>query len=287
MLYLKYSLILLIASTLPVYAAEIVTPPGDGQLTLIVYESKTESEFSDGGSGSSRTQNAILERNIGKSSEGLELEYFYLQPDIPENEAWKLPARVLTIPGISTKLLNEPEIATRLNEYLNKYPDIREKCGEAVFTWAAFQINCGTNHVIDIIKSYNLHLGELYEGKDYVEAGAIASVPLKQKPLSNSNFIYKAKLILDPKYIQAEHEQSMQQVAEIMGKSLDAMMKSSLRLTGDETPGFSGTRIVTIEVASGGAVVKLQRETTIKIKGGKEFEETRTQNETLTRQSVE
>ncbi len=287
MQYLKHLLILLVAFISPVSAVEAVTHTGEAQLTQIVYEAKTQSESSDGGSGSSRTRSVILERIIEKNGDGLELEYFYPEFETPANDNWKLPARVLIEPGTSITLLNESEIAVRLNEYLNKYPDIREKCGKTIFTWTAFEIHCNTSHVIDLIKFYNLRFGVLYGGKDYVESGAIESVPLKQKKSKTSNLIYEALLILDPKYLQMEYEKNIKKAAEMVGESFDAMMQSSLRLIGNETPSFSGTRLVTIEVAPDGTVMKLHRETMIKIKGGEGFEETRIQNESFKRQRAE
>jgi hypothetical protein len=255
--------------------------------SIIVYETQTDSKSSNGDSGSSRTRSAIIERTIEKQDDVIELEYSFPQADIPENDAWKFPARVLTMPGKSIKLLNEPEIKARLESYLEKHPEIRKQCGGVVFTWTAFEIHCNTNHVIDVIESYNLNLGPLFEGKLYEEPGTLAPVPLRKKSSVGSNLVLEVELSLDPVRLQIEYEKSIEQVAAITGDSVNSIMNSSLKLTGEEKPEFSGNMLVTIDVASDGFVVKIQRKTTTTIKGGGTFLETRIQKETLERRPIE
>lgn len=256
-------------------------------LSLIVYEAQTQSRTSDGGTGSSNTRSTILERSIGTRDGGLELEYSFPTTDIPENDAWKLPARVFTKPGSSVQLLNENEIEERLEDYLEKYPEIRAHCGEVVFTWTAFEIHCSSSHVIDLVESYNLHIGPLAEGNLYEEPGALSPAPMHQISSASDNLVFQVELVLDPKNIQEEFEDSMEQVAQITGDSASSIMNSSWNLAGDEKPKFSGTRLVTIEGTSTGLVVELRRETTLRIVGGGTFQETHTQIEILKRQSVE
>ena len=283
----KYLPLLLCLFYPSIYAAERASTIGSTPLALIVYQSQTQSNSSMGGSGSSQTNSAIFERRIGKRDGGLELEYSFPQSDIPKIEAWKLPARVLIVPGSSIELLNESEISTRLNNFLDENPDIRKQCGEVVFTWTAFEIHCDTNHVIDVIESFNLHLGQLHEGKLYEDKDTTAPAPLKRVSVDENNLVYEVELILDPIYLQKEYEKTMEQVAKITGESVSSVMNSSLKLTDNEKPKFSGTRLVTIETIPSGLVVKIQRETTTTIIGGGTFRETRTQNETLKRQEVE
>lgn len=283
----KYLLLLLCLFYPSIYAAERASTIGSTPFALIVYESQTRSNSSMGGGGSSQTNSAILERRIGKRDGGLELEYSFSQSDIPKIESWKLPARVLVVPGSSIELLNESEISTRLNSFLDKNLEIRKQCGEVVFTWTAFEIHCDTDHVIDLIESYNLHLGSLYESKLYEEKDTIAPAPLKRVSVDGNNLAYEVELKLDPIYLQKEYEKTIEQVAQITGESVSSVMSSSLKLTDNEKPKFSGTRLVTIETSPSGLVVKIKRETTTTIIGGGTFRETRSQNETLKRQEVE
>ena len=270
-----------------IYAAERASSIGSTSLALIVYESQTRSSSSTGGSGSSRTNSAILEHVIGKKDGGLEVQYSFPQSDIPKIEAWKLPARALIVPGSSIELLNESEISKRLDNFLDENPEIRERCGGVVFTWTAFDIHCNTDHVINLIESYNLHLGALHEGKLYEEKDTIAPASLKRVSVDENNLVYEVELILDPIYLQKEYKKTMEQVAEITGENVSSVMNSSLKLTDNEKPKFSGIRLVTIETIPSGHVVKIQRETTTIIIGGGTFRETRTQNEILKRQEVE
>jgi hypothetical protein len=264
------------------YASQSVSTVDSPPSSLIVYEAQTESKSNTGSSGSSRTRSAIIERTIAER----ELEYSFPEANIPENDAWKLPARVLTKPGSSIELLNESEIKARLENYLEKYPEIRKQCGGVVFTWTAFEIHCDTNHVVDVIESYNLYLGALSEGKLYKEPGALAPAPLRKTSSGNSNLIYEVELVLDPALLQSEYENGMEQVAAITGDSVSSIISSSLKLAGEDKPQFSGTRLVTIEVSPNGQVEKIHRETTTIVKGGGSFHETRKQKETLERQPI-
>lgn len=254
--------------------------------SLIVYEEQTESESSSGSSGSSRTRTTIVERLIGVNDDGLELEYSFSDVSIPANDAWKFPARVLTKPGTSIELLNEIEIETRLENYLEKHPEIRKRCGGIVFTWTAFEIHCDANHVIDVIKGYNLHLGPLADGKLYGEPGTLEPAPLRDISSDTSNTILEVDLKLDPVALRTEYEKGIEQVATITGETLDSIMNSSLQLSGDEVPVFSGNKLVTIELGANGKILKIQRETTTTIRGGGSFQETRKQTETLKRQAI-
>lgn len=275
----------LISISLLLYAAKSTSTSSSPSSSTIVYEAQSESKSSRGDNGSWRTRSAIIERIIGKKDEGLELEYSFPQADIPENDEWKLPARVLTMPGKSIKLLNEPEIKARLEKYLEKHPKIRERCGGVVFTWTAFEIHCNTNHVVDVVEDYNLYLGPLSEGKLYQEPGALA--PLRKKSSVGSNLVLEVELVLDPARLEIEYEKSIEQVAAITGDSPSSIMSSSLKLTGGEKPEFFGNMLVTIDVASNGLVAKIQRERTTTIKGGGTFLETRIQKETLERRPFE
>ncbi len=284
---MKYLLLFTFVFSISLYAEQSATTLDIGSTNLIVYESLTQSKSDFGSSGSSRTQNAILERTTSNKKGGYEVEYSFPETNISENDAWKLPARVIIYPGSSIELLNESEIEVRLEKFLDKHPEIREQCGEVVFTWTAFEIHCNTNHVLDLLKSYNLYLGELSEGQPYEELGGMAPVPLKRVSSDGNNLVLQAELVLDPQYLQAEYEKTMEQVATLIRQSVSSTMNDVLQLSGDEKPRFSGTRLVTIKVTSEGIVSELQRETSTTILGGGALQETRTQKETLRRQPVE
>lgn len=284
---MKLLSIFLLAASLPLYSSQDASVDGNPSLSLIVYEAKIESKSSAGSSGSSSTRSAIVERKIGKQDGGIELEYSFPEADVPENDAWKLPARVLTYPGSSIKLLNKSKIEARLENYLEKHPAIRKQCGDVVFTWTAFEIHCDVNHIVDVVKSYNLYLGSLFEGQLYKESGALKSAPLRKISTGSSNLIYEVELVLDPVILRSNYEKGMEQVAAITGENIHSIISSSLKLIGEDKPEFSGSRLVTIEIASNGQVAKIKRETTTVIKGGGSYQETRKENETLERQPIE
>ncbi len=76
-------------------------------------------------------------------------------------------------------------------------------------------------------------------------------------------------------------------MAKILGQDYDNLLKSSLNLTDGEIPIFSGTRNVSLETSSTGKVLSIRRETTIEIRGGSNFTETRSLIEKLERQEVQ
>ncbi|QGX38424.1 hypothetical protein [Permianibacter aggregans] len=283
---MKFLLIFLFTTSLPAYASQNASLVDDPSTSLIIYEVQTESKSSEGSSGSSNSRSTIVERIIGEREEGLELEYSFPKGDVPEIEAWKLPARVLNKPGSHIELLNKAEINARLDAFLEKHPEIRKHCGGVVFTWAAFEIHCDTNHVVDVIAGYNLYLGALSEGQLYTEPGALAPAPLKVAPSETPNQIYEVTLVLDPVLLQSEYEKSMEQAAAITGMDAIELINSSLHLGAGEQPDFSGTRVVVLEASSDGRVEKIQRQTTIVIKGGGLFHEVRKQKESLKRRPI-
>ena len=111
---MKISLIFLFTTSLAAYASQNAPLVGDPSTSLIIYEAQTESKSSEGSSGNSNSRSTIVERIIGEREGGLELEYSFPKGDVPEIEAWKLPARVLNKPGSQIELLNKAEINARL-----------------------------------------------------------------------------------------------------------------------------------------------------------------------------
>ena len=132
-----------------------------------------------------------------------------------------------------------------------------------------------------------MYLGTLSEGQPYNEPGALEPAPLKKVSSGSNNRIYEAELVLDPATLQVDYEKGMEQVATITGENVRSIINSSLKLTGEDKPEFSGKRLVTIEMGSNGQVTKIRRETTTTIKGGGSYHKTRTQKETLERQPID
>lgn len=268
------------------YASLSVSAP-DSKPSLIVYESKTQSTSTSGSNASSRSRSSIVERIIGNKGDGLEIEFSFPNPKIPENDAWKLPARVVVNPDGAIELLNESEIEDRLEKYLEKHPEMRKFCGGAVFTWTVFEIHCDTVHIIDLVKSNNLHLGTLSEGKLYTEPEAIGPSRLRNISSNDSKQVLEVELVLDPTQLQSKYEKDMEKIAEITGDNVNSLMNTTLNLNGDEKPLFSGQRLVSFELDPNGKISKIQRETTTIIKGGGMFQETTKLTETLERQPIE
>jgi hypothetical protein len=112
---------LLAALLLPAAACGEPPPaaPRPGDLYELTKSYETSMETSDGSSGSSQGQDALLERVIAVRPDGLELEY-----DVPKSDSsgayWQFPVRVFRPVGGELQLLNRAELESRVDGWLKK-----------------------------------------------------------------------------------------------------------------------------------------------------------------------
>lgn len=245
-----------------------------GISSLITLKSVSKTESSGGGSSKSNSRSSVIEKIIDERDGELTLEYAFPESRIPEIEAWKLPAKVVIRKDEPPILINSVEIESRLLSFLDQNPEVRELCGQTIFTWTAVNIHCKADHVLDVIDMYNLHIGNLASGRAYSEAGALQAVPLKLVSSVGVGTKYIANLTLDPEYLRETYETKVKQVAAITGRSFEETISSLLKLTDGDTPSFSGNRIVTIETSSTGKIVRIKRDTVSTIVGGSNFTHT-------------
>ncbi len=94
---------------------------------------ETSEQISDGSSsGSSRGQDAILERVIGVLERGLELEYDLPKDATAKDRArhWQLPVRVFRPSNGPMQLLNRPELEARIEGWLFRRCDVLCRNGD-------------------------------------------------------------------------------------------------------------------------------------------------------------
>lgn len=143
--------------------------PQVGEEYEIIKKYETSQLSSDGGSGSSRGRDTLLERVIGVRDGGLELEY-----DLPKDataadraRSWQFPVRVFRPTNGSMRLLNRPELEARVEVWLKAAGWTRAACGRWIFTWNAFLIECDPQSVIKMVEAVDLRVADLRDGAPY------------------------------------------------------------------------------------------------------------------------
>ena len=230
----------------------------------IVREQKTSSSTSGGSSSNSQTRGTLIERIVERQADTVELEYDLPSPldERRGSDVWMFPARVTKIPGEPPVLLNEEEIAVRLEAWLTDHPELREYCGKHVFTWTAIRIDCDPRAVLEAIAPYDLRPGVLEAGEPYQEDGTISPVPLRLQSEYPGGSIYVASLALDPRPLREEEARMRMAVAEMTRQEPLSLNDALAELEGKL---YDGTLTVTFQTDAVGRVVQRTRETEITI----------------------
>jgi hypothetical protein len=258
--------------------------PRVGDAHQIIRTQETSQRTSDGSSGSSRDNDAIVERVIGVRADGLELEYDLPKEVSAEDRArtWQFPARVFKPDRGPPQLLNRPELEARVDRWLKKAKWSRSVCGRWIFTWTAFRIDCDPESVIRTIEMFDPGPADLRDGAAYQMAGARAPGTVVSKASDANGAVFAVELAVDPDFVHRTRAESDVAVGEMMGKpvSLDAALAERAREV------VSGTIVVTFEAGPAGDVRRRTTVTTIEIKGPNDRSETQTVTETLERERL-
>ncbi|MEO9601616.1 hypothetical protein [Parasphingorhabdus sp.] len=181
---------------------------------------KTSSLNSEGRqTGSSSGHQTMIERVIAVTPEGVELEI-----DLPTDEArareWKFPARIFKPKNGPLRLLNEPELEERLEAWLKKADWTREICGQWIFTWNAFFIDCDPQSAISIFEDHSLESSKYFEGAEFMVEGASGSANLETAMSEAGEAVLTARLPIDPDYVCRKQAESDVVVGQIMGEEV-------------------------------------------------------------------
>ena len=255
-----------------------------GQTFEIVQSYETISETNGEGSSSSSGHSTLIERVLHMDESGIELEY-----DVPleadgkrKGVNWQLPARIYRPKNGEPILLNAAELEKRIDPWLKTAKMSREACGQWIFTWNAFKIECDPASALSIVEQYNIWLSNLSEGQPYLESGALVAVPLRIKSSDKDGSVYIAELEIDPAKVKIEKAESDVIVGKITGQS--KTFEDALAAQADNR--ISGTISVTIETSPAGQVKKRTSITKLRIEAGGEME-TSTKSVTLERRLLD
>lgn len=239
-----------------------------GETVVVEHSYETSSRSSDGGSGSSRGHTRLSEQVISVDHRGAVIQYD-LPPDAkPEDRSrqWQLPARMALSENADTLLLNESELEARLNNWLTLAKWTREVCGQWIFTWNAFYIDCDPKSALEIVSTYGLRFIKAREGTSVTDQIALEPVILRR---DGDKLI--ASFLVDPQAILAERVKSDGIVSQITREKSD----KAAALLARQQERISGTVTLSFRTDEKGGVVwreRLLELTTVKADGVTEFE---------------
>jgi hypothetical protein len=275
-LYLCIGAVLLAATN--AHAADLST--GDATVLQKRYETRrTRSDGTPLASSSGVTRLSV--RVIAVRADGRELVYD-LPPGAPEAERarnWQFPARVFQPDRGTTTLLNQDELESRLAAWLTSANRDRSVCGQWIFTWNAFYIDCDPQSVLATIDGFDLRVADLGDKAVFVDKGASEPGRLAAAPQATGGRIYKTQLPVDPEVVHRARAESDVVVGAIMKQPvlLDAALEAHRK------DRIEGTISVTLEADPSGAIrrrVRVVRLQTVRADGSTEIE---TQTETVER----
>ncbi len=278
---------LVVALVLPALAAHSApTPLGyrAGDVFEIRRDSKSSQRTTEGSTGNSSDHDTIMERVVGTSQAGRELEYDLSNDVTAEDRArqWQLPARVLKPAHGPLQLLNRPELEARATEWLKAAGLTPAACGHWYFTWNAFRIDCDPQSVIGTIEGFDPGPDDLVDGAQYRDSKALNPATLKRKAALPDGAVFFVEMAVDPDAVRRDRAEADVVAAEILRKSLTLEAALHARSTED----VSGTISINFRTDPAGHVRRRAKMTTLKITGADGRVETQTVTETMERRLV-
>ena len=264
------------------------------QVYEITKQYDTTEQVNNRSRGSSRGREAYLERVIAERNDGLELEY-----DFPENtpkqvrdRSWQFPVRILLLSNGSMKILNRLELELRVEDWLKSAGWTREVCGQWMFTWSAFRIECDPGSVLKILRNINLRDPGIRDGAQYQEDTALTPGTLIKNKAGESRDVSDSKtdsgpdrvtltteLQIDPESVRRTRAESDVVVGKIMRKpvTLEAALQKRAK------DNISGKMTVSFDLDSASNIVKRTRLSTIETTSPDGKTEIQTVTETVER----
>jgi hypothetical protein len=255
--------------------------PRVGEVFAITRVQESSQQSSSGSTGTTYDRDTIAERVIELRKTGVELEY-----DLPANSTaedrartWQFPARVLKTPDGALRLLNRPQLETRLQAWLRKANWTRAICGQWIFTWSAFRIECDPESVLEAIGAFDPQPPELHDGASYADPMASTPSPMRRTSRDAQGATYVVRLELDPDAVRRERVEADLALAELMRRTLTR--EAAVRAHANER--VSGTIRVTFDADAEGRVRRRVRVIDMQVTGVDGEVETRTITETIER----
>jgi hypothetical protein len=265
-------------------AAALPPAPQVGDTYEITLAKDSAQQGSNGSSGSSHDKDTIIERVIGLRADGLELQYDLATAATGEERAqnWQFPVRLFKPFSGPAQILNGPELEARVDGWLKAAGWPRSACGQVIFTWNAFRIECDPQSVIKMVQAFDLRSADLREGASYQDTDARGAGTLARKAVGPDGAIFAVEMPVDADVVRRSRAKSGVVVGEMMKKL--APLDAALRERAKEI--VSGTISVTFETDPSGNVRRRTKVTKLDITGPDGLSETETVTETLERRLI-
>lgn len=255
--------------------------PQVGDTYEITMIRETSRQNGSGSSGTSFDKDTLVERVTAVRAEGLELEYELPKAATKDERgaSWQFPARVFRPSEGAAQLLNGPELESRIDVWLKKAGWSRTACGQWIFTWNAFHIECDPKAVLKAIEPFDFRSVELEDGGPYQIAGARSQGTLARKSVGPNGATFVVELEVDPDAVRRARAESDVAVGEMMKKSvtLDTALNSRAK------EAVSGTISTTFDTDQSGNAWRRTTVTKLEIRQPDGLSETQTVTETVER----
>lgn len=258
-----------------------VVPGNVGDTFEITRRYETSGRTSDRRSASnSWGSDTLVERVVGVSERGLELEYDLRSDAMPEVRArtWQFPARVLKPAGGPMHLLNPADLEARVEAWREATGRTRAECERWIVERNPLRLTCDPQAVIEMLEPFDLRPADLRAGSPYRDGDARDAGLLERK--ANGSLAMLADV--DPDKVRRERAEADVAVGEMMGKpvTLDAALGERAKEQ------ISGTISVTFDLAADGTVRKRRKVTKVEIRRPGGQSETKVKTEIVERRRV-
>ena len=236
------AIMLALASAVGATAAATPGPRvGDAFQITTDREMEEHGNRDDSQQGTSTDRDSYVERVAAVRPDGMVFEY-----DLPASATtndhasnWQFPFQVLKAGDGTLRLLNVPELTARVDRWLKAAGMPRIACGNLIFTWNAFRIDCDPQSTLRWLATVTLP-DTLVAGTSFTDPDGQAPTTLRQASADR----LVATLAINPAVIRRQHAQTDVGVAELMHKTLT--LDAAIRAHEAET--VTGTITVTFDL---------------------------------------
>jgi hypothetical protein len=254
-----------------------------GDIDEITLTRDSSRHGSKGSSGNTHDKDTIVEQVIGLHEDGMEFVYDLPKTATPAERAktWQLPARVFKPFHGPTQLLNAAELEARVDLWLKAAGMTRGACGQLLFTWTVFRIECDPQAVIATVHAFDPGPADVQEGATYQESDVLGSGTWARKTgPEGASFV--VVLPANPDAVRRARAGTDVAVGELMKKpvSFDEALAQRSK------DNISGTMSLTVNMDSGGSLRRRTKVTTLETRHPDGTTESEMVTETLERRSI-
>ncbi|WOE74930.1 hypothetical protein [Alterisphingorhabdus coralli] len=256
----------------------------EGDVYILSHAYETSSKSSDGSTGSSGGQTALIQRIVSIRSDGWVVEYD-LPPETSEDARmwqWQFPFSVFRPHSGEWQLLGSEELIQRRDAWLASAEIPGEACGTYFFTWNAFKIECDLQSAIAIAKDYDTGLCEFGEGYSLDLPLIVGKLILESVNSGGDGPDLSGQADIAADAVRQSRAESDVISAQILGEELS--LSEAMGRRSQET--IAGTMTANIWIDENACLLKQVTASEVIITDVNSVTETRTATYTLTREPI-